>query len=51
MRAGLAISKGKDAELGGEVSGRVGDDKQYLQGKIGLSEDGITAFEVVVLLD
>lgn len=46
VRAGVAISRAKDGQLGGEVSGRVGDDKQYIQGKVGISEDGITAFEI-----
>ena len=35
VRAGISISRAEDGKLGGEVSGRVGDDKQYLQGKIG----------------
>jgi hypothetical protein len=46
VRAGISISRAEDGKLGGEVSGRIGDDKQYLQGKIGLSEEGITAFEI-----
>jgi len=46
VRAGISISRAEDGKLGGEVSGRIGDDKQYLQGKVGLSEEGITAFEI-----
>lgn len=46
VRAGISISRAQDGKLGGEVSGKLGDDKQYLQGKVALNEEGITAFEI-----
>lgn len=46
VRAGISISRAQDGKLGGEVSGKIGDDKQYLQGKVALNEEGITAFEI-----
>lgn len=46
VRANISMSRAKDGTLGGELSGQIGDDKQYLKGKVALSEEGITAFEI-----
>ena len=46
ITAGIDISRSKDGALGGEVSGKLGDDKRHIKGSVALSEDGITAFEI-----
>ncbi len=46
VNANATISRAKDGSLGGEISGKIGNNERHLKGKVGLSEEGITAFEL-----
>jgi hypothetical protein len=46
FQAGVEISRSKEGDLSGSVSGQVGDNKRNIKGSVNIDEKGITAFDL-----
>lgn len=46
VRAGIAITRSKEGEFGGSISGQIGNNERHIKGSIELNEEGITAFQI-----
>ena len=46
VRAGIAITRSKEGEFGGSISGQIGNQERHIKGSVELSEEGITAFQI-----
>lgn len=46
VRAGIAITRSKEGEFGGSLSGQLGNNERHIKGTVELNEEGITAFEI-----